>query len=60
MLVLRLIGILLVISVGACFVTYLVTRNARYLNLAGSITKYAAIFALLIIALLVLERVIVL
>jgi hypothetical protein len=60
MLVLRLIGILLVISVGACFVTYVVTRNARYLSLAGSITKYAAIGALLIVALLVLERVLVL
>lgn len=60
MLVLRLIGILLVISVGACFVAYVVTRNARYLSLAGSIIKYAGIGALLIIALLVLERVLVL
>jgi hypothetical protein len=59
-LILRLIGILLIISVGACFITYVITRNRRYLALAGSLLKYSVIAALLIGALLILERVIVL
>ncbi len=60
MLVLRLIGILLVIAIGACFITYVVTRNPRYLNLAWTLLRYSVIAALLIGALFVLERVIIL
>lgn len=59
MLILRLIGILLIISIAACFVTYVITRNRRYLTLAGLLLKYSIIAALLIVALLVLERVLV-
>jgi len=58
-LILRLIGILLIISIAACFITYVITRNRRYLTLAGMLLKYSIIAALLIGALLVLERVLV-
>ncbi|MCQ9373062.1 hypothetical protein NMQ14_02220 [Methyloversatilis sp. XJ19-13] len=59
MLILRLIGVLLVISIAACFITYAFTRNGRYLTLAGLLLKYSVIAALLIGALFVLERVLV-
>lgn len=59
MLILRLIGILLIISIAACFIAYVITRNRRYLTLAGLLLKYSVIAALLIGALLVLERVLV-
>lgn len=59
MLILRLIGVLLVISIAACFITYVITRNERYLTLAGLLLKYSVIAALLIGALFVLERVLV-
>jgi hypothetical protein len=59
MLILRLIGVLLIISIAACFIAYVITRNRRYLTLAGLLLKYSVIAALLIGALLVLERVLV-
>ena len=59
MLILRLIGVLLIISIAACFIAYVITRNRRYLTLAGLLLKYSIIAALLIGALLVLERVLV-
>jgi hypothetical protein len=58
-LILRLIGILLIISIAACFIAYVITRNRRYLTLAGLLLKYSIIAALLIAALFVLERVLV-
>lgn len=60
MLVLRIVGILTVIAIGSGILAYLFTREQRYLRLAGRIAKYALIFALVVLALFVLERVIVL
>lgn len=60
MLVLRLIGVLLIIAVGASFLGFVVTRDPRYLRFAWSLMKYAVIAALLIAALFMLERVIIL
>jgi hypothetical protein len=58
-LILRLIGILLVIAVGACFTAFVLTRDQRYLDVAWRVLRYAVIAALIIVSLFVLERVIV-
>ena len=60
MLILRLIGVLLIISVRGCFLMFVLTRDQRYLRFAWSLLKYAVIAALLILALFALERVIIL
>lgn len=59
MLILRIIGILTAISIGAGIVAYLMTRDRRYLASSARIAKYALIVALVILALMFLERVIV-
>ncbi len=60
MLLLRVLGVLVAITVGAGIVAFLFTRDRRFLRLAWQIAKYALIFALLVLALMFLERVIVL
>jgi len=60
MLLLRIVAILTIISIGSGIVAFLVTRDQRYLRLVGRIAKYALIFALVVLALFFLERVIVL
>ncbi len=60
MLLLRIVGLLAVIAIGAGIVAYLFTRDRRYLQLSWRVTKYALIFALALFALLVFERLVVL
>jgi hypothetical protein len=56
-LLLRIVGILTVIAIGAGILAYLFTRDPRYLSLSGRIAKYALIFILAVFALMILERV---
>lgn len=60
MLLLRIVGILTVIAIGSGILAFLITREQRYLRLAGRIAKYALFFALVVLALFALERLIVL
>lgn len=60
MLLLRIVGVLVAITIGAGIVAFLLTRDRRYLHLSWQVTKYAAIFALVVLSLMFLERVIVL
>lgn len=60
MLLLRIVGVLTVIVIGAGIVAYLFTGERRFLHLAARATKYALIFVLVVLALMFLERVIVL
>jgi hypothetical protein len=60
MFLLRVVGILTVLAIGAGILAYLLTGQRNYLVLAGRIAKYALIFALLLFALLAFERLIVL
>lgn len=60
MLIVRLIGVLLIIAVGACFLAFVLTGDRRYLAFAWRIIRYAVIAVLGFFALLALERVIVL
>lgn len=60
MLLLRIVAILTAIAIGSGILAFLFTRQRRYLTLAGRIAKYALIFALVVLSLFFLERVIVL
>jgi hypothetical protein len=59
MLLLRIVGILAAIAIGAGIVAYLFTRERKYLGFSWRIAKYALIFALVLFALLAFERLVV-
>ena len=56
MLVLRVIGFLLLIAIGASLVTYLLTRNRRYLSVAWQVLKYGMVMAIIVLTFLLFER----
>lgn len=60
MLLLRVIGILVAITVGSSIVAWLFTRDRRYLVLAGRVSKGALLAALTILVLMAAERLIIL
>lgn len=60
MLLLRIVGFIVMIVIGAGIVSWLFTGEKRYLHLSAQVTKYAVIFALVVLVLMFLERVIVL
>ena len=57
MLILRLLAVIVVVTVIGGVVAYLLTRNRKYLRLSWRIFRYALIVALLVFALMILERV---
>jgi hypothetical protein len=59
MLLLRIVGILTAIAIGAGILAYLLTGQRRYLSLAWRLAKYGLIFALALFALLAFERLVV-
>ena len=54
---LRLLAVLTVISVAGGVVAYLLTRNPKYLQFSWRLFRYSLIVALLVFALMILERV---
>ena len=50
MFVLRLVGFLLLITIGASLVTFLLTRNRRYLIFAWQVLKYGMVMAIVVLA----------
>jgi hypothetical protein len=56
MLALRVIALLVVLTVGASVVTFLVTRDRRWLRFAFQVFKYGVVIALMIVGLMALER----
>jgi len=54
---LRLLGVLVLIIVGGGVTAYLLTRNPAYLQFSWRVFRYALIVALLVFALMILERV---
>lgn len=56
MLVLRLVGILVLITLAGSVALYLFTRNRRYLTFAWRVFQFAFVFLLIFMALYVLER----
>lgn len=57
-LALRLIGFLVVVTIGASVVTYFVTRNPAYLRFGWQVGKYSVILALVGLAFLAFERIV--
>ncbi len=58
MLIVRLVAYLALVAIGVSFVTFLLTRDRRYVRLAWQIFKYGLIFALIVLAVLALERIV--
>lgn len=56
MFVLRLVGFLLLVTIGAALVTYLLTRNRRYLSFAWQVLKYGMVVTIIVLAFLLFER----
>jgi hypothetical protein len=56
MIVLRLVGLLVLITIVASLALYLFTRNRRYLTFAWRVFQFAFVFLLVFMALYVLER----
>jgi uncharacterized membrane protein len=56
MLVLRILGALLIIAIGATTAVYLVTKDRRWLRLSWQVLKFGLVIALIFLALLALER----
>lgn len=53
---LRILGALLVITVGTSAAVYLVTKDRRWLRVGGQILKFGLVIILIVISLLALER----
>jgi hypothetical protein len=60
MLLLRIVGILTAITIGAGIVAYLFSGDRRYLRLSSRVAKWALIFVLIALSLMFLERIVVL
>ncbi len=56
MLILRLLAVLVILAVAGGVLAYLFTQDRRYLGFAWRTFRYALIVALLVFALLILER----
>ena len=56
MLILRILGALLVISIGVSVAVYLMTKDRRWLRFSWQILKFGLIMILIFMALLALER----
>jgi len=57
MLILRLLAVIVILAVAGGVIAYLLTRNENYLRFSWRVFRYALIVALLVFALLILERV---
>jgi len=55
----RILGFLVLAAIAASVVTYLVTRDRRWLRLGWQLFKYSVILALVVLVFVVLERVII-
>ena len=56
MFVLRGVGFLILITIGASLVTYLLTRNRRYLTFAWQVLKYGMVMAIVVLTFILFER----
>ena len=60
MLVLRIVGFLLLITIGGSLLMYLFTRNRRYLTWAWRTFQFALVVVIVVMILYVLERLVML
>ena len=57
MLALRILAVLVVLLVGGALVTFLFTRDRRFLRFAWRVLKYGLVVAAIVLALFALERI---
>jgi hypothetical protein len=58
MLVVRIAAVLALLTIGVCLGLYVFTRDARFLRIAARLFRFSVMFAMLVAALYVLERLI--
>jgi hypothetical protein len=56
MFVLRIVGFFVVATIGASLLTYLVTKNRRYVTFAWQVLKYGMIMAIVVLTFILFER----
>jgi hypothetical protein len=56
LIVLRIIGFIVLLTIGASFVTALMTGDRRWLRFAWQVTKFALVLAGVVMAFFVFER----
>ncbi len=56
MFVLRVVGFLILVTIGASLVTYLLTKNRRYLTFAWQVLKYGMVMAIVVLTFMLFER----
>jgi hypothetical protein len=56
MFVLRIVGFFVVATIGASLLTYLVTKNRRYMTFAWQVLKYGMIMAIVVLTFILFER----
>ena len=56
MIVLRIVGFLVLITIGASLVMYLLTRNRRYVTFAWQALKYGMVMAIVGLVFVLFER----
>ncbi len=54
---LRLLAVILVLTIGAGFLIYALTGNRTYLTLSWRLLRWGIVFALIVFALMIVERV---
>ena len=57
--VFRILGFIVLVVIAASGITYLITRDRRWLRFGWQLFKYSVVLALIVLAFVVLERVII-
>ena len=58
MFVLRIVGFFVVATIGASLLAFLITRNRRYVTFAWQVLKYGMMMAIIVLAGMLFERLI--
>ncbi|MDB5812433.1 MAG: hypothetical protein JWN94_4555 [Betaproteobacteria bacterium] len=58
MFVLRIVGFFVVVTIGASLLTYLFTKNRRYITFAWQVLKYGMAMAIVVLTAILFERLI--
>ena len=57
--VFRILGFIVLVVIAASGITYLITRDRRWLRIGWQLFKYSVVLALIVLTFVVLERVII-
>ena len=58
MFVLRIVGFFVVATIGASVLTFLITKNRRYVTFAWQVLKYGIMMAIIVLTFILFERLI--